>query len=186
MASSSSVPRVRDLREIKNDLLDNKNDTIIQKLQNDPSLMYCIDSDRYLSILKMIVLNPTPNEKIFEYLMQNMTHDVYLRGGESILSNDTTIMVCVKYGTLDMLRMLVKAFTNINEKNKESGHTAIQLAFSNRKNKPIETIRILLENGANPLIKDNYGRTAKEYAIESMHGDKAMIQLFEEYEARYH
>lgn len=181
MASNVNPPE-RDFHEISHDIANKRNDVVIQKIKNDPTLVHCVSQASKLSLLKMSMMEE--NYRIFHHLLDLMDHDVYLTNNV-LYDRDsyTSIMFSMVYGTSEITKQLIQKFRNINEQDKLYKRTALHVMIKYDPNS-IEQLKVLLENGADVTIRDKYGRTPKEYAMKHPIINKAIIELLEEHEQK--
>ncbi|GIN69554.1 hypothetical protein J14TS2_00290 [Bacillus sp. J14TS2] len=135
--------------EISKMLIDHGADINKQDEISDSPYLYAGAQGRS-EILKYMLENATPNEKIFNRF-----------GGNALIP-------AAEKGHLENVKLLLeKSKIDINHQN-NYGYTAlieaVALAYGSRTYQDI--IRILLENGANPNLKDHHGKTALDYAQE--------------------
>ena len=73
----------------------------------------------------------------------------------------TSMMICAQKGYLDFAKELIKKGYDINKKVPSNNHSVLSLAvWANQ----VEMVRLLLQNGADPNIKDNLGWSSFDVA----------------------
>lgn len=86
----------------------------------------------------------------------------------------TILFHACKYGTLDIVKFLLKRGDNVNKQIDST--TPLMLACQNKTEDVIEIIKHLLINGAVLNISDNYGKTPLMFAIGN--GLTEAVQIF--------
>ena len=78
-------------------------------------------------------------------------------------------MYAAGYGHVDIVKLLLDAGADVNERSRVSRTPLIWAAGSGQLN----TVRLLLKNGADPDLVDSNGETAADLAAENGHDDVA-------------
>lgn len=133
---------------------------IKQRIKDDPSLIYAVSLDTGRSLLKIALRYS--RKHIITYLLSKMEYDVV-----SPKSSMTSLMYAITHTNSYLIPLkLVQKFNNINQKDSD-GDTALHLAicksyalFEHRMN----LAEMLLENGADPMIKNLEDKTPLDYA----------------------
>lgn len=94
-------------------------------------------------------------------------------------SSNTLLQGAVDIENIDMIKLLIKYKSDINQCNKY-GITPLMKAVSN---KSYDIIKLLIDNKADKYIKDEYGRTAIYYAV--IQNDLNLYKFFQEYNGCY-
>ena len=90
-------------------------------------------------------------------------------------------MVAAKYGSTDILQMLVAARAKLDARNNE-GQTALMFAIQGSRPWKLESVGFLLKSGANVNIKDNEDITPLELARKL--GESEIVKLLEKAQTR--
>lgn len=87
-------------------------------------------------------------------------------------SGFTPLIIAAKERNLEILALLVTAGANPNARTSESGNTALQYAAYSGW---LDGVRFLLNNGADPLVANRHGATARDFALRRGHADIANL-----------
>lgn len=135
--------------EISKMLIDHKADINKQDKISDSPYLYAGAQGR-TEILKYMLEHSSPDESVFNRF-----------GGNALIP-------AAEKGHLENVKLLLeKSKSDIDHQN-NFGYTALieAVALTNGSETYQDIIRVLLENGANPHLKDNSGKTALDYAQE--------------------
>ena len=104
------------------------------------------------------------NEELIEMLLE--------AGATGNKENDAALVCAASKGNFEMVRSLLDVRANVNSR-RENGYTALRLARGPRK---LDIMKLLLEKGADPNIKDEVGcMTALQDA--RMSGNRKLAEL---------
>lgn len=87
-------------------------------------------------------------------------------------SGDTALMWSASEGRMEIVRMLIQAGADVNQRHRQNGNTALILAASYRH---LAIVKTLLKAGADQTIHNSEGMTALGYAIK--HEDTDIVEL---------
>lgn len=123
--------------------------------------------------------NFNPNEETRKEILQLLNQKETLNPGITNPEGITNLMIIAShpedFPLLEKLNPeVVRPIVNQQD---DEGNTALIYAVVNNPNP--EVIRFLLENGANPLIKNNQGYTALDYAQDL--GEEDLLRLMEKF-----
>ncbi len=87
------------------------------------------------------------------------------------------IYAAAQSGHFEIVRILADSGADINRQDRKTGRTALMGAALHAKNdSQLEIVRMLVEKGARPQIRDQNGKTALDYAKQ--YGNAEIIKLF--------
>jgi uncharacterized protein len=146
-------------------------------------LYWCITSGDFTPAITLIASGSDLN------LANKVTGGTYLQGAVAITSNEIEKFIVglgfndfYRENGLRFIKLLIDSGADINAHSeslgKNGGATALMSAAESG---DIQIVRMLLEAGTDPLLKDNKGLTALDYAKDSYYikksGDKELIPL---------
>lgn len=89
---------------------------------------------------------------------------------------NTTLHFASCLGKFDTIQTLAKSVLSLNIRN-DKGEIALHLDCSKKLDKSIEIIKMLLENGSNPSMKDESGKTASSVAKDTEMSEAAALLI---------
>ena len=130
------------------------------------------------------LFNWTPLFYGIEYGAPIQITELLLKRGAKVnifsILNNTPLQIACKRRNVEFVKKLFEygAKQTINTQDKY-GTTALMFATANNN---FEIVKFLLENGADPLIKDSFGKTALKYSKDSKTQDFLKIKMKEQIE----
>lgn len=147
-----------------------------QLINENEFVIYEICSYIGWSLLKISIVNNT--KQITTFLLEKMEYDVL-----SSKSPKTTLMHAIKYTkSYNIPLQIVQKFNNVNKKNFKNGKTALHYVaeqYYEVPNHQFNLAKMLLDHGADPMIKDNEDKTPID--IVRNDGNDMMVNLLEQY-----
>uniref|UniRef100_A0A6C0IJD6 Uncharacterized protein n=1 Tax=viral metagenome TaxID=1070528 RepID=A0A6C0IJD6_9ZZZZ len=89
----------------------------------------------------------------------------------------TPFMVALRYGQLEVVRLLIEYGADVNMSEKPSGNTPLHLALEMPNVNNIEIVQLLLSRGSNPNTPNNYGVTPIQLAQQI--GNTDIVNIIE-------
>lgn len=169
--SQFNIKENRDILKKENKVLNEMNE--LYKIYDEKLLFGLEKKDDLLDInvedkygyTPIIVAIVSKNNDILKFLLDNGANVFSEHPGFGKL----TLHTAAYFENVEAVKMLLEKNSSIiNVKSKHDGWTALQEAVLKNN---VEIVKILLDNGANPLLRDNKGGSAMDMAAEFGKGE---------------
>lgn len=130
----------------------------------DPNTTYDFSPHlpRDMTVLMMTAGRPQNNPEIAEVLITNGANvNATNQGGY------TALHYALNHNNVEAVRQLIAAKAQLNTRDRSFGYAPLHIA--SMEGRPIESLQMLLEAGADTEVKDERGRTPFTYAFERYH-----------------
>lgn len=146
--------------------------TLVTSIFFVPPIKYFVDrfgkiSDKNLNSIINLVENEDI-ESLQKIIDSGIEFDI------AIKDSYTPLLYAAQKGKYESLQVLINAGADINFQCTADGMTALHWACLNS---DVEMVEVLLENGADPTLKDGYGRTPMVWAKKN----QKIIKIFKKY-----
>ena len=135
--------------------------TLFSKKENNSESLNALILERntyHLGILSYIVLAEAINS--FRFIMENVPNDI-LHIDDRYELKETVVFMATRYKKYNILETILKFNPSLNLKN-INGYTLLHIAINESVDPKI--IKLLLDSGANPKIKNSQGQTPEDWA----------------------